>query len=226
MKRNQSSYLFMAAFIMVSSVIMREAIRIRLQDDNSPATVSQSYQPGKASESVNQGQHKNPSQSLKLNQSVITSTDKKIQIKVPGSWQRVNYAMPSDKFQISAKSNSRNLEIAVAAQPKVSGMSLNQYAQRVKDRATAQLQEAQAKRTQVSQINGQRAVQYQIHGTHQNPNSKKVSKAVVLLTVTETPKSRYLIVSTSPSDLFEKKQEELQSIIQSFQESSTVAAKK
>lgn len=229
-----SSYLFAATVFVVSGAILKEAINLHTQANNTPAPVTHIYQsPPKPNKQTSQPKSKQVAQTpqqavkpFKLSRFTITSTDKKTQVEVPRSWGDINYAMPSDKYQISVKHNWSNIELVVAAQPKIRGVSLSRYASLVKNRTAAQFYQSQIERTKLTQVNGKPAVQYKVHGTHQHLITKKTTKVTALVTVLETAKQRYLIVATIPADIPEQKQQELQSVIQSFREVNPVSAKK
>ncbi len=155
-----------------------------------------------------------PPASLPLpTQDKLISEDGQIAITLPTGWVRDDEL--NDRAQLEASNRAEQMYLIVLTQPKAEfrGMQRDTYAEITRGYLTRRLEKSEVSGpTDVSQVGGNPAVQYQVRGSLNNID------VLYLHTVVETPtRFAQILAWTLPTD-FEKNQPTLQQVIQSFQE--------
>ncbi len=155
-----------------------------------------------------------PPASLPLpTQEKLISEDGQIAITLPTGWVRDDEL--NDRAQLEASNRAGQMYLIVLTQPKAEfrGMQRDTYAEITRGYLTRRLEKSEVSGpTDVSQVGGNPAVQYQVRGSLNNID------VLYLHTVVETPtRFAQILAWTLPTD-FEKNQPTLQQVIQSFQE--------
>jgi hypothetical protein len=146
-------------------------------------------------------------------QDKLISEDGQTAIMLPTGWVRDDEL--NDRAQLEASNRAEQMYLIVLTQPKAEfrGMQRDTYAEITRGYLTRRLEKSEVSGpTDVSQVGGNPAVQYQVRGSLNNID------VLYLHTVVETPtRFAQILAWTLPTD-FEKNQPTLQQVIQSFQE--------
>ncbi|WP_068509701.1 hypothetical protein [Leptolyngbya sp. O-77] len=143
----------------------------------------------------------------------LISDDGQIAITLPSGWVKDDEL--NDRAQLEASNRAAQMYLIVLTQPKAEfrGMQRETYAEITRGYLTRRLEKSEVSGpTNVSQVGGNPAVQYQVRGSLNNID------VLYLHTVVETPTRFAQILAWTPPADFEKNQPTLQQVIQSFQE--------
>ncbi len=143
---------------------------------------------------------------------LLKSTDGQSQIILPGGWKE--YRKLNDAAELQAVNLGKNLYVVILTENKgdFDHITLKQHSALTRDGLLKSLASPEVKGPKKLSIHGHSAIQFEIRGQLDD------TKIAYLHTTVETAKNFYQILSWTSKSGFEKNQDELQQVINSFRE--------
>lgn len=144
---------------------------------------------------------------------VVTSTDGRVQVEVPGTWSRDQKL--NDVAILQAANPISEMYVIVISESKedfADTTTLDDYVSLSHDGLAKNVSEADSKTPVPTQVSGHSAREYQLSGTVDRV------KVVYLCTVVETPTHFYQILTWTLPSRFKNNESTMRSVTQSFKE--------